>query len=266
MKKISKCLIILFVLLLVSIPPVFLLIFLPKPQPKAKEINVSLQYEDHYTHPNDYPVVGIDYIIYDGLNAIIGVGTTDALGMMTFVILEGYNQSGKGIHIEYKNSFRIFIKIMWQGTLISIDNLAIGELREVEVPFFNFQFTFLWDDMTPIANEQIEIWINGILVDTKTTSSTGDIVLQGVIDGVYTFVSVSGVFDDFTYTVLVDTPTISIIETIVISAQFVRISRIMCGNKLGSFIFYAHYFIPRRSKLDFCLLVGVFTHLLFRPL
>lgn len=69
--------------------------------------------------PDDYPVEGIAWTMYDGLDVEITSGTTDALGMITFVVLMAYNQEGNGIHIEF----------MWQGTLVSINNLALGELR-----------------------------------------------------------------------------------------------------------------------------------------
>lgn len=199
-----------------------------KPKKKAKEISVSLEYQDHVFHDPDVPIVGIAYNVYDGANILIGSGiTTDSLGMMTFIVLMAYDETGLGIHIEYRNSFRIFIKIMWQGTLVSINNLAIGESRDIELDNFGFTFIFEWDDSSPIVGDNIEVWQNGNLLDTKTTDASGFLNMNGIIDGTYTLISIGGLFADIVYIASVNHSDTRFYETFTISAQFKRVSRFL---------------------------------------
>lgn len=246
MKKISKCIIVLFVLLLASIPPVFLLIFLQKPQPKAKEINVLLEYADNAHFPVDTPIGGVAYTIYDGLDQVIVSGITDVNGMITFIVLEAYNQDGNGIHIEF----------MWQGTLFSINNLIAGEEVHIEeLLSFSLAPTFLWEDLTSLPSGTIvDFYFEGVYFDSGIINSNGQIDIVRVIAGTYTLNSTF--FSGIEMVVLIDQPTMALQETFIISAQFVRISRILCGNKTGEFYyFYAHPFIREGAyKLDFCLL------------
>ena len=73
------------------------------------------------------------------------------------------------------------------------------------------------------------------------TDASGILVMNGVVDGDYTLVSVSGIFANITYTVLVDYSAQAITETFIISAQFKRISRFLV-IKLGEFYFFFFLF------------------------
>ncbi len=198
-----------------------------KAKGKVKEISVFLDYTDSPMHTNDYPVVGIPYIVYDGLNAVIGDGTTDSLGMMTFIVLASYNQDDLGVHITF----------MWQGALVSIDNLVGGAIRNVEVNDFDTTFTFLWEDLTPIIGENVDMWFNGVKISGLLTNGAGSFSLNHLVDGVYTFKSANALFDDVNYTILVDTSVLEIFADIIVSAKFERISRYLV-NKTGILFFY----------------------------
>lgn len=190
----------------------------PQKPKKATEINLSLLYTDHDFHPTNYAVEGVAYTIYDGLNNVIGSGITDATGMITFIVLMAYDQTGLGIHVVF----------FWQGEEISINNLVIGESSEVVLSNFAFTVTFEWDDSSPIAGEYVEIWLNGFLVGTEMTDASGIIVMNGIVANYqYTFVSVGGIFTNIVYTVLVDSPSNIVVEIFTISAQFKRVSRFL---------------------------------------
>ena len=208
-----------------------------KPKKKAREINVLLEYIDNGHFASDTPIEGVAWTMYDGLGGVITSGITDATGMITFVVLLAYDQSGNGIHIEYKNSFRIFIKIMWQGTLISINNLVIGgALQTEEYISFNLSPTFLWEDLSNLPmGTVVDFYFGGLFFDSATINSAGQLDIVRVIAGTYTLESVF--FTGLEMVVLVDQPTMQLSETFIISAQFKLVSSFWY-KILGVFYFF----------------------------
>jgi len=254
MRKFPKWIWILGLVILIGFTPVLPIAFShphgkgkakAKAKGKAKEINVLLEYIDNAHFSIDTPIEGVAYTIYDGLNQVIVSGITDVNGMISFIVFEAYNQDGNGIHIEYRNSIRIFIKIMWQGTLVSINNLIVGgELHIEELLAFMLSPTFLWEDLTTLpVGTVVDFYFEGMYFDSATINSIGQLDIVNVLAGTYMLNSTF--FSGIEMVVLIDQPARQLAETFIISAQFKRISRF--GNKTGSFIFY---FLIEKSGLN----------------
>lgn len=193
----------------------------PKKPKKAEEINTLLEYQDtangHY--PDNTVIEGVAYTIYDGLNQVIVSGITDATGMITFIVLENYNQDGKGIHIEF----------IWQGVLISLNNLVVGGALHIEeLNPFNLSPTFLWEDMSELPEGTVvDFYFEGVYFDSAIINSNGQLDIVQVIAGIYTLNSTF--FSGLEMVVLVDHPSLQKAETFIISAQFILVSSIIAG-------------------------------------
>lgn len=210
MKRTRICLI-LALIVLIGFTPSFPSVSGKNDKPKkAKEIEVLIHYPDITGFDPSTPVQGIVYNIYDGADVLIGSGITDITGMITISILASYNLSGQGIHIEF----------YWQGELIVIDNLLIGELNSFEILQFNSQLTFTYDGSTPLNVQDVEVWFNGVYITTIT-------LVSGVLNmfmqhGIYTFKCIE--FFDYEWSLAVYFPAYSTEETLTVSAQFKLVS------------------------------------------
>ena len=213
----------------------------PKKPKKATEINVLLEYVDNSHFAPDTPIEGVAWTMYDGLGVEIASGVTLADGMISFIVLMAYDQTGDGIHVEF----------MWQGTLVSINNLVIGgELVLQECHSFLLSPTFLWQDgITPLpAGTVVEIWFDGMLLDTALISAIGEMDFNKVIAGTYTLESVF--FSGLEMVVLIDQPSAQLLQTFIISAEFKLVSSFF-GNKTGRlfiFLCFSHSSFHREAN------------------
>lgn len=161
--------------------------------------------------PDDYPVEGIAWTMYDGLDVEITSGATDALGMITFAVLMAYNQEGKGIHIEF----------MWQGTLISINNLVSGDYVELLVPFVSGDLVFRWEDLTLLDNQQINVWFEGLDLGNIALNFGASNNMKMMV-GTYTFKCAE--FEDVVFTLSADYATQIVAEDFIVIAKFELVS------------------------------------------
>ncbi len=185
----------------------------PHKPKKAKEIEVLLEYEYSPYYPSNMPARNIPYIILDGNNVEIGSGITDATGMIAFAILASYNQgNGLGIHITF----------MWQGTLVSIDNLVSGAYIELITPFVSRDLVFRWEDLSLLDSQQINIWFEGIDLG-NVGLNFGALNNMKMMVGTYTFKSVE--FEDVIFVLSADYATQTVAEDFTVIAKFERVSR-----------------------------------------
>lgn len=204
----EKCFWVLLFLFILGIFPVFPIIF--PPQPKVKKIEVSLEYIDSPYYPTDSPVIGISYTVFDGTDAILFTGITDATGMITFAILASYNQGGaKGIHIQF----------MWQGELYSINNLVSGSYVEELTPFIS-DIDFYWEGGIPLGSQSVQVYFEGVFLNNMNLN-VGNMNNYKMMVGTYTFKCVE--FEDVVFVVTADSP-LNIQEEFTVIAKFKLIS------------------------------------------
>lgn len=217
-----------------------------KPKKKAKEIEVLLEYEYSVYYPSNMPVRNIQYTILDGNNVNIGSGITDATGMITFTILASYNQAnGKGIHIEF----------MWQGILVSLDNLESGSYLEI-MPSFETDIEFRLDGIL-LTNQPINVWFEGIDLGNVNLQNGAFTTSFRIMAGEYTFKCAE--FEDIVYTLIADYSLSIVVEDFDVIAKFELVSSFLV-NKTGSFIIFTLTLsFEKEQPIGFCLL-------LFRPL
>ncbi len=185
----------------------------PHKPKKVKEIEVLLEYEYSVYYPPNSPAMFIPYTILDGNNVNIGSGITDATGMITFAILTSYNQgNGKGIHIEF----------MWQGTLVSIDNLVSGAYIELLTPFVSGDIVFRWEDLSLLDNQLINAWFEGVDL-TVVSLNFGALTNFKMMVGTYTFKCAE--FEDIIFVLSADYATQTVAEDFTVITKFERVSR-----------------------------------------
>ena len=202
LKKNKKKILVLFIVLIMLLSPLIVFIaqaIIPKPQ---RSIDINFNYADGILF-DVCPVVGLEYVIKDGVGTVLMSGVTDSTGMVTLIIKGGFDQSGLGVHVEY----------MWHGISQSLNNLMAGE-HEIILATFSMNSNLFWaDDLSLFMSEGVEVWHEGVLLWTTIASPLN---LNGFIAGTYTL---KDGFVDTNFTIEVDQPSSTFEEDIFILAE-----------------------------------------------